>query len=249
LAVLLVGAFHLFHPEKAKAQPAGAEITGEVRDPQGAVVAGGGVFAFETQTGLTFRTVTSPTGAYTLTNLRPGVYRLAMEAAGFKGLVRDGINLATGELVRIDVALEVGEISESISVTEDAPLLRTDAATLGHVIQNRTIVDLPLNGRSFVSLVALAPGVALPPGSAFPRVNGGRPRVNEYLFDGISVLQPEPGQVAFFPIIDAIQEFRSLPTLRPRSSDDSMAALSISPRDPEPMTFTGRYSSSCGTRP
>ncbi len=70
------------------------------------------------------------------------------------------------------------------------------------------MVDLPLNGRSFITLAGLAPGVALPPGSSLPRINGGRPRTNEYLFDGISVLQPEPGQVAFFPNIDAIQEFK-----------------------------------------
>ncbi|MGH9427500.1 MAG: carboxypeptidase regulatory-like domain-containing protein, partial [Terriglobia bacterium] len=69
-------------------------------------------------------------------------------------------------------------------------------------------MDLPLNGRSFIPLISLSSGVALPPGSSFPRVNGGRPRTNEYLFDGISVLQPEPGQVAFFPIIDSIQEFK-----------------------------------------
>ena len=69
-------------------------------------------------------------------------------------------------------------------------------------------MQLPLNGRTFITLAALAPGVALPPNSPLPRINGGRPRTNEYLFDGISVLQPEPGQVAFFPIIDAIQEFK-----------------------------------------
>src|SRR5262249_31809685 len=65
-----------------------------------------------------------------------------------------------------------------------------------------------LNGRTFVSLVALSPGVALPPGAVLPRINGGRPRTNEYLFDGISVLQPQPGPVGHFPIIDATQEFK-----------------------------------------
>ena len=85
---------------------------------------------------------------------------------------------------------------------------RSATSSLGQVVDNGKITGLPLNGRTFITLAALAPGVALPPGSQLPRINGGRPRTNEYLFDGISVLQPEPGQVAFFPIIDAIQEFK-----------------------------------------
>jgi hypothetical protein len=68
----------------------------------------------------------------------------------------------------------------------------------------RAVADLPLNGRSFITLAGLAPGVALPPGSSLPRINGGRSRTNEYLFDGISVVQPEPGQVAFFPNVDGM---------------------------------------------
>ncbi|HEX2341821.1 MAG TPA: hypothetical protein VHI98_15200 [Vicinamibacterales bacterium] len=99
-------------------------------------------------------------------------------------------------------------MAEAITVTGDASLLRSETAALGQVVDNRKVVDLPLNGRSFVTLAGLAPGVALPPGSSLPRINGGRPRTNEYLFDGISVLQPEPGQVAFFPNVDAIQEFK-----------------------------------------
>ena len=110
--------------------------------------------------------------------------------------------------MRLDVRLEVGGLTDAITVNADAPLLRSGGAGLGQVIDNRKVIDLPLNGRSFITLAGLAPGVALPPGSSLPRINGGRPRTNEYLFDGISVLQPEPGQVAFFPNIDAIQEFK-----------------------------------------
>src|SRR5207244_1591773 len=86
--------------------------------------------------------------------------------------------------------------------------LRAETASLGTVVEHEQVVQLPLNGRTFIALASLAPGVALPPSSQLPRINGGRPRTNEYLFDGISVLQPEPGQVAFSPVIDSIQEFK-----------------------------------------
>jgi hypothetical protein len=98
-------------------------------------------------------------------------------------------------------------LKESIVVTAD-PLTRRTPGNLGTPIAPEMVAGLPLNGRSFIALSAMAPGVALPPGSQFPRINGGRPRTNEYLFDGISVLQPEPGQVAFFPIVDSIQELK-----------------------------------------
>src|SRR4029077_11948177 len=87
-------------------------------------------------------------------------------------------------------------------------ILRAETASLGTVIEQEQVVQLPLNGRSFVTLAQLAPGVALPPTTTLPRINGGRPRTNEYLYDGISVLQPEPGQVAFMPVIDSMQEFK-----------------------------------------
>jgi len=114
---------------------------------------------------------------------------------------REGVQLATGERVRLDLEMTPGGVDESVTITGDASLLRTESGSLGQVISNKKIVDLPLNGRTFVSLAALAPGVALPPASFFPRINGGRPRTNEYLFDGISVLQPEP-QAILQPLRD-----------------------------------------------
>ena len=122
---------------------------------------------------------------------------------GFKRFLQEGVRLTTGERVRVDIVLTIGNLDESVTVTSDASLLRTESSSLGQVVNNRSVVSLPLNGRNFLSLVPLSPGVAAPPrtpdGPALPRINGGRPRVNEFLFDGISVLQPEPGQVAFFP--------------------------------------------------
>src|SRR5581483_7381721 len=126
---------------------------------------------------------------------------------GFKTIQRTGVRLATGETGRLDFTLAVGDVREDVTVTADAPILRSETASLGTVVEHEQVTQLPLNCRTFITLAPLAPGVALPPGSQLPRINGGRPRTNEYLFDGISVLQPEPGQVVFFPVIDAIQEF------------------------------------------
>src|ERR1700752_4033205 len=194
------------HPQAAR-----SELIGEVRDQNGGLVPNAKVILTEVATGQTSSEVSSA-GAYIMTNLKPGVYNVSVEANGFKQSLREGVRLATGERVRLDVVLDPGAVTELVTVVQDASLLRTESGGLGQVISNRKIVDIPLNGRNFLSLVTLSPGVAQPPpttaGPSFPRINGGRPRTNEYLFDGISVLQPEPGQVAFFPIVEAIQEFK-----------------------------------------
>ena len=192
------------------AQIGGAGLAGSVVDQAGAAMPGATVTITAVGTNQSRTTVTGREGTYVVTGLTPGIYGLRVELAGFRPLLREGIRLATGETVRLDLQLELGALTEALTVVGDAPLLRSETSGLGHVIDNRKIVDLPLNGRSFITLASLAPGVAVPPPPAapFPRINGGRPRTNEYLFDGISVLQPEPGQVAFFPNIDAIQEFR-----------------------------------------
>jgi hypothetical protein len=192
----------------ALAQTGKGEISGEVRDPAGSMVPAARVVVAETRTNQVFEFRTSPAGTFVLPNLKPGSYRMEVQSPGFKRFVRQGIQLATGEKLRLEVGLVVGDLSESVTVTADAGLLRTETGSLGQVVSNQKISGLPLNGRSFIPLVALVAGVANPPGSALPRINGGRPRSNEYLFDGISVLQPEPGQVAFFPVIDSIQEFK-----------------------------------------
>jgi len=195
----------------AHAQAAKSELIGEVRDQNGARVQNVKVTLTDVSTGQTSSQL-SDDGTFLLTNLKPGIYNIAAEANGFKQSIREGVRLATGERVRLDVVLEPGAVSELVTIVQDASLLRTESGGLGQVISNRKIVDIPLNGRNFLSLVTLSAGVAQPPpttaGPSFPRINGGRPRTNEYLFDGISVLQPEPGQVAFFPIVEAIEEFK-----------------------------------------
>src|SRR5262245_13389582 len=193
-----------------EAQIGSGTLVGNVVDDAGAAVPGAAITITAPGTRLTRTAVTDQAGSYRVPGLQPGSYQVRIELNGFRTLTREGVRVTTGETVRLDLRLEVGQLSEGVTVTADAPLLRSETSGLGHVIDHRRVVDLPLNGRSFISLASLVPGIALPPPPAapLPRINGGRPRTNEYLFDGISVLQPEPGQVAFFPNVDAIQEFK-----------------------------------------
>jgi hypothetical protein len=200
--VLLVGG------ESLAAQVGAGAITGVVADFAGAVVPGASVTVTSTTTGRPRVVLTDAAGRYTVPALLPGLYDVRVELVGFRTLTRSGVRVSTGETIPLNLELIVGAVGDPVTVVADASLLRSEGANLGQVIDNAKIVALPLNGRSFISLAGLAAGVALPPASSLPRINGGRPRTNEYLFDGISVLQPEPGQVAFFPNIDAIQEFK-----------------------------------------
>jgi hypothetical protein len=123
-------------------------------------------------------------------------------------LRRGGVTLRIGDQVSVDLALQIGAVEQSVDVIAATPLLQASRGTVSFVVEQKKVVTLPLDGRNFIPLIALSPGVMLPPGSTLPRINGSRPRVSEYIYDGISVLQPEPGQVAYFPVVDAIEEFR-----------------------------------------
>ncbi len=189
-------------------QVAAGEITGIVKDQNGTGVPGATVAVTQVSTNRVRVSVTSVDGVYTAPTLPPGEYRIDVTLNGFKPIRREGLRLSTGEKIRLDFKLEVGDVREEVTVRADAPMLRAETGSLGTVIKNEQVLQLPLNGRTFITLSSLAPGVALPPTSQLPRINGGRPRTNEYLFDGVSVLQPEPGQIAYFPVIDAIEEFK-----------------------------------------
>ena len=192
----------------ARAQTAAGEITGVVKDQAGAAVPGATITVTDTRTNLQRVVVSTGDGVYTAASLTPSEYRIDVELAGFKPVRREGVRLSTGEKARIDFDLSVGNVQELVTVVADSPVVRIETASLGTVVENEQVVQLPLNGRLFIMLASIVPGVALPPNSVLPRINGGRPRTNEYLFDGISVLQPEPGQVAYYPVVDAIQEFK-----------------------------------------
>jgi hypothetical protein len=183
-----------------------ADLRGRILDPSGAAIVNARVELTETSTSIRQATITSATGDYFFTQLNPGSYSLAVTATGFQGLNRTGITLSVGQTVSVDLILTIGS-QQTVTVNANAPLLQAETSNIQTNISGPIIVAMPLNTRNFIQLATLAPGVALPPGTLLPRINGGRPRTNEYLYDGISALQPEPGQVAFFPILDSIQEF------------------------------------------
>jgi len=195
----------LFAVRIALGQAGTADLTCIVSDSRGGLLNAAQVTATDTETRVSTETQTSDGGVYVFTNLRPSVYEVSAQPDGFQMLVRTGVTLVTGERTRVDLTLVVGSVKESVTVSGDAPLLQTESKSITQSIDNEKIVELPLNGRNFIQLATLSPGVTLPPGTQLPRINGGRPRTNECLFDGISALQPEPGQVVFFSIIDAIQ--------------------------------------------
>ncbi len=211
LLFLLAGIVPAASP--ALAQIGNSELFGTVRDASGLVVAGAEVEVRDAGTGRTVKAATNDGGAFYFFALEPGEYAVAVSKAGFAPLRRSGIHLRVADRVSLDLQLAIGDLSQTVDVSTSAPFLQTTTGAESFIADNIKVTTLPLDGRNFVPLVALAPGVALPPGSTaspslLPRINGSRPRTSEYIYDGISVLQPEPGQVAYFPVIDAIEEFR-----------------------------------------
>jgi hypothetical protein len=190
----------------ASAQIAAA-IQGRVADPSAASVAGARVELTQLATNIRTVTTTSSAGDYSFPQLVPGAYRIAASAPGFNTFIRASISVSVGATTTVDLTLPLATGADTVTVTADQPILQAAVADIQTTVPSALIAATPLNTRNFVQLTTLAPGVELPPGTLLPRINGGRPRTNEYLFDGISALQPEPGQVVFFPILDNIAEF------------------------------------------
>jgi hypothetical protein len=183
------------------------ELRGQILDRSGAAVVGAHVVLTQSATGVRIAALSTSAGSFGFTQLNSGTYSAAVDHPGFTHLERSGITVTTGQTVTLDLHLEIGPSEQRLTVNADTPVLQASTSDVSTTIPGKTVVALPLNARNFIQLAQLAPGVELPPGTLLPRINGGRPRTNEYLYDGISALQPEPGQVAFFPVIDDIEEF------------------------------------------
>src|SRR5512140_273280 len=136
------------------------EIAGEVKDSSGAVVPKAAVTATNTGTNAARTAISNDAGLYTFPSLVPGIYTVKVEASGFRPVTKTNIQLQVQGSMRVDFALEVGQVAETIEVTGAAALMTTENATVGTVIENRRIIELPLNGRNFLQLVALSPNVS-----------------------------------------------------------------------------------------
>jgi hypothetical protein len=221
LRVLLFAAVWLAFTTPSLGQTFG-QITGLVTDPSGAVVVGAAVSVTNPQTGFTRAETTNAAGIYTFPNLLPGLYNVKVESHGFQAEIRTGVELQVEQTARLDFQLQVGAVAQTLEITTGAPLLNTEDATVGTVIENQRIVDLPLNGRNFLQLVALSPNVSASfanGGQSSARlggdrssqqlsVSGNRREWNYFTLDGMDNTDVDFNSYLFLPSIDALQEFK-----------------------------------------
>ncbi len=201
-------------------------ITGDVTDPSGAPIAGAKVTATSVERNLATETTTNAAGRYTVQSLLPGKYELVVERSGFKRFVRTDLDITSADRLGVDVKLEVGNVSESVTVSGAAPPLQTETASRTALVENRVLENVPTNGRNLYQLQYTLPGVIKNStywGSmelyAFGNINGvsisgGRSGENETLIDGVSNTRGNRG-VVLAPSLNSTQEF----TLRSNTYD------------------------------
>jgi hypothetical protein len=197
-----------------------ASLRGVVTDHTGAVIPGTTVVLTNVDQNRSWRSSTNTEGEYVIVQIPPGNYSLEAEAKGFKKYLRSGITLEVAQVAALDIAMEVGDIAETVQVSAQVALLETTTSTLGEVVNTKTTEALPLNGRNVLQLIQLTPGInttrsyrssAAGTGSitavAFS-ANGGREVSNEVMLDGAPQIVMGYNQPAYIPSPDALQEFR-----------------------------------------
>jgi Carboxypeptidase regulatory-like domain/TonB dependent receptor len=213
------------------AQSTNASVAGRITDPANALIVDANVAAICAATNVRYEVVTNDSGEYHLANLPPNSYRLEIQKPGFKKIVKPDVILHVQDALRIDLQMTLGDVSETVMVESGAPLVNTESATVSTVI-NRTFVDnIPLNGRSFQTLINLTPGVVLTPSTFNDQgqfsVNGQRADANYFMVDGVSANFGVTGFIAMMQSasgalpalsasggtnslvsVDAMQEFR-----------------------------------------
>src|SRR6266478_6708728 len=212
-----------------RAQDPNATVSGRVLDPSGAVVPGTQVTVISDATNVEYSTVTNDAGIYSIPSVPPGKYHIQVSKNGFKNMVKPDVILHVQDALTINFTLEIGAASESVTVEGGAPLVNTESAAVGTVIDRNFAGSLPLNGRSFNTLLQLTPGVAIVPTTGLSpgqfSISGQRTNANSFQVDGVSanfgsaslMVQSGGGGTQAFNAyggtsslvsVDAMQEFR-----------------------------------------
>jgi len=222
ILAVVVGVMTVAMPAPGYSQTASGTIVGTVKDPSGGVIPKASVVAVNQATSVRRETATNDFGDYELPFLPVGTYTVRIAAAGFQTLVREGVMLRVDDTVRVDVTLEPGRLEQEITVSGLAPLLRTEDASTGQVIENTSIVNLPLNGRNFLQLTLLSADVNAGAHGTYNRLanislaqkgvslsaQGQRDNATSFLLDGANVRGAYLGSITIVPSIDSIQEFK-----------------------------------------
>jgi hypothetical protein len=205
------------------AQLGTATISGNITDTTGAVIVGATVTTVNNSTGFRRQTASNEQGRYNLPGLTPGAYNVTVEHQGFRRAELTNVTLQVDQNARLDVTLEVGQVADTVEITAQTPLIDSQSATLGAVVDTQKIAALPLNGRNFLQLALLVPGVTTGTegGDAGPdgfSANGLRADQNAFQIDGTSNSDPLRNQITVRPSIDSTRSSRSRRTTTPPSS-------------------------------
>lgn len=218
------------------------DISGEVRDTSGATVPGVQVIATNVATNVARTAVTNDSGLYSFPAMIPGTYNIRAEKTGFKAVTKSDIELQVQQSARVDFELPVGQLSETVEVSASAQMLSTEDATVGTVIENKRIVEIPLNGRNYLQLVSLAPNVSYGFGSAGQAnsrqggdranqnisVGGNRSYFNYFTLDGVDNTDPNFNTYVIQPSIDALQEFKVQTGIYPAEFGHEATQINVS---------------------
>lgn len=217
LAAASLAAVALLAPAVVEAQTTNAAIVGDVTDETGALVPGASVTVTNANTGVQRSIATNERGAYRAYPLQPGSYDIAASSEGFKTRVRTGVVVEVAATVKIDLSLELGQVTETVEVTGQIPVLQTQDASVGGTVTTTEIERIPVNGRNYTRLILMMPGTSgmtysqsrgTQSGTFLVSVNGARPQDNNFTMDGVDnnmMMMNSPGGS---PPMDAIQEFR-----------------------------------------
>jgi len=212
--LLLIGITLLLGPTLVLAQAYFGGIVGTVSDPSKAAIPGASITITNTQTGVKYHATTNQTGYYSTNALIPGTYTVTGESKGFQTLVVGPVKVDVNSTVAVNMTLKVGAVAQSIQVQAVAPLINTTSGTVGTIISNKTVLEMPLNGRSYTQLLELVPG-SVSTGNIFEAAGGSNYSVSgmqsmqsDFTLDGVYNNEEFFGQYGLQPVIDSIQEFK-----------------------------------------